>query len=347
MKPDLIYTQVDIVGVYFSKTPTLYNTIIINIKINIIGNISKKSKKIPIMIIDILNPIFLSIDSTKTFLLDNAIITNTILCSKDGCNGNARLYVVKSNGTEILQYRCARRGCQRRKAICSSKLTLNKLLHCIYLLLNDTPYQQMNVYHGVSSSTISSIKKKLIEIYKVILNNNVSRLGGNNITIEIDETVLSRRGIIKNPTTLDDETRDTVWIVGGVEKQNTKNFFLCRVENRKINTLSECLKNYIFPNSILFTDGHPSYPAVSNNLMCQHYVVNHNHGFVADDGTHTNSIEGFWSHVKSSMRKEHGVKRSNIDNWIIQYTFKRRCIIGCTREQISEIFVKILKHWFS
>jgi len=36
--------------------------------------------------------------------------------------------------------------------------------------------------------------------------------------------------------------------------------------------------------------------------------------------TQTNYIEGFWSHLKSTMRKENGVQRNFIDNWIAQYT---------------------------
>jgi hypothetical protein len=34
--------------------------------------------------------------------------------------------------------------------------------------------------------------------------------------VEVDETVHSRKGIIKKPTTLDETRRDTVWIIGGI-----------------------------------------------------------------------------------------------------------------------------------
>ena len=31
-------------------------------------------------------------------------------------------------------------------------------------------------------------------------------------------------------------------------------------------------------------------------------------------------IYGFWSHLKTSMRKENVIKRSNIDSWLREYT---------------------------
>jgi len=44
-------------------------------------------------------------------------------------------------------------------------------------------------------------------------------------------------------------------------------------------------------DSVLYTDGHPSYLAVSINLNLRHNIVNYSVGFGAIDGTHTNNIE--------------------------------------------------------
>jgi hypothetical protein len=57
---------------------------------------------------------------------------------------------------------------------------------------------------------------------------------------------------------------------------------------------------------------------------------------VSEEGTHTNNIEGFWSHLKLTMRKENVFKKANIDDWIIQYTFKRRYIMNSSREEFAE-----------
>jgi len=80
------------------------------------------------------------------------------------------------------------------------------------------------------------------------------------------------------------------------------------------------MSRLILPASIVNTDSHQSYPAATRNLGLDHNVVNHAEKFCASDGTHTNNIERFWVHMKSSMRKEYGVKHSSINEWLIQYT---------------------------
>lgn len=48
-------------------------------------------------------------------------------------------------------------------------------------------------------------------------------IGGLGIILEVDETVLSRRGVIDNPTCYTDELADIIWILGAIDQN--KNFF--------------------------------------------------------------------------------------------------------------------------
>ncbi|KKO73935.1 hypothetical protein AAJ76_1680001746 [Vairimorpha ceranae] len=50
--------------------------------------------------------------------------------------------------------------------------------------------------------------------------------------------------------------------------------------------------------------------------------------------------------MKSPMRKENGVRRDHIDNWLIQYTFKRRYVINKPSEEFYRVFVLFLKIFF-
>ncbi|KAG0422569.1 hypothetical protein DMUE_6200, partial [Dictyocoela muelleri] len=108
-------------------------------------------------------------------------------------------------------------------------------------------------------------------------------------------------------------------------------------------TITPALEDVIRVGSVLYSDGHPSYPAVASNLGLEHKVVNHSEGFVNDEGNHTNDIEAFWSHLKASMRKENGVKRENVDNWLAEYEFKRRYLVNSTCEEFEAYFIEILK----
>ncbi|KAG0438492.1 hypothetical protein DMUE_3055 [Dictyocoela muelleri] len=118
-------------------------------------------------------------------------------------------------------------------------------------------------------------------------------LGGLDKVVEAHETVICRRRVKRYPTSAYDETRDTVWIFLALDLSEKSQFLLCSVKNRQIDTLTVVLEGKIGVSSIFHTDGHSSYPGVSENLCLNHKVVNHSRGFISLDGTHTNNIEGF------------------------------------------------------
>ncbi|KAG0438212.1 hypothetical protein DMUE_3230 [Dictyocoela muelleri] len=61
------------------------------------------------------------------------------------------------------------------------------------------------------------------------------RTTGLGYSVEVDETVLSRRGIIRNPTIQSDEVRDTVWRLGAIENTPEKIYHLKCIEQRNRN----------------------------------------------------------------------------------------------------------------
>lgn len=286
--------------------------------------------------------IFINIEDTYNFLCQNNIIIQTISCSK--CvNSNMVLKIYKHLQRKTIIYRCLNKLCQRRTSIFNTKIEINKYFQLVYLIMTEANYKQLFFWLGYSDATIAAVKNKHIECYKIYLTQRPILLGGNSVIIECDETVISRRGVIRNPSALDDSVQDTVWIFGAIDSTNNKNFLLKRIENRTISALTNALAGNVQPGSILHTDGYASYPRVAANLNLAHRIVNHNAGFVTIDGIHTNNIEGFWAHLKSSMRKENGVKRVNIDNWLVSYTFKRRYILNATRIELKVLYIEILR----
>ncbi|KAG0423447.1 hypothetical protein DMUE_6144, partial [Dictyocoela muelleri] len=117
---------------------------------------------------------------------------------------------------------------------------------------------------------------------------------------------------------------DTVWIFGIIDNTPEKNILVRRVENGKAPTLKAVIENKINVFSLFCTDGYPSYPSVANSLDLKHKIVNHSEGIKAPDGTHTNNIESLWAVLKSEMRKQHGVKIIEIDEWLEEFTFRQR-----------------------
>lgn len=270
------------------------------------------------------------------------LIEKDILKENKNCPSCSRAMKLEIRNRTI-NYRCVSKSCRKRFSIVSTNLGICSYINIIYLIITECSYKQLKRYHNLTNKTIFKIKKKLKEVFKIFMERHPIFLGGPGKIVEIDETVLSRRQIIKCPTSIEDDFKDTIWILGAIDNTPQKNFYIKQVENRQINTLSRELEGKIKIGTIVCTDGYSSYPQTCNNLALEHRIVNHSEGFVAEDGTHTNNIEGFWSHLKSQMRKENGVKRENLNSWLIEYEFKRRYLMNADNEEIIEIFLKILK----
>ncbi|KAG0434099.1 hypothetical protein DMUE_5301, partial [Dictyocoela muelleri] len=151
---------------------------------------------------------------------------------------------------KTLVYRCINSTCRKRKALINTKLNFPTLVHIIYLLLARTSYKQLFWDHGISEATIRQIKKRLIHCYYKYSSERPVYLGEPSEIVEIDETVLCRRGIIRYPTTADDELKDTIWILGAIEAKNKKNY---NKESRKspgidIDPGTRRKNTYILPN---------------------------------------------------------------------------------------------------
>lgn len=68
-------------------------------------------------------------------------------------------------------------------------------------------------------------KKHFQPVKQKILTKRSILLGGLNSKVEVDATVLSRRGVIKEQTTTDVNLPTTVWFLGAINRSNKDNFF--------------------------------------------------------------------------------------------------------------------------
>jgi hypothetical protein len=98
--------------------------------------------------------------------------------------------------------------------------------------------------------------------------------------------------------------------------------------------------------SILVTDGYPSYPQAAASLGMTHIIVNHSVGFTTESGDNTNSIENIWSHLKSELRMRHGVLRSEMENFVKEFCFRKYFLVENKVENINVVFMDLLKFIF-
>ena len=200
-------------------------------------------------------------------------------------------------------------------------------MHLIYLLILDASHCQVNHFLFLSDSTIARYKALLLDAYRVYIQQRPVLLDGLGIIVEVYECVLSRRGVVRCPEAADDAILDTVWIFGGIYKKPAKTS-LVEIETRTVDDPTADMGGVVVNRNVLYTDVHSLYPFTAFALGVEQPWLNSSVGFRGDNGTHTNTIEGFWVHMKGSMRKEHGTNHNHIDDWPIQNTFKRRYVIN-------------------
>jgi hypothetical protein len=89
-------------------------------------------------------------------------------------------------------------------------------------------------------------------------------------------------------------------------------------------------------NAILFTDEYKGYLGIKT--LMSHQTVNHRAWYVADDGTHTNSIESFWALLKRGIVGQyHKVSVDHLPKYIdvFSYCFNHRKTPDVTDQTIA------------
>jgi transposase-like protein len=87
-------------------------------------------------------------------------------------------------------------------------------------------------------------------------------------------------------------------------------------------TLHGIAKEYILPDSIVYTDHYPAYMGLDKINGYQHCRINHTAGVYVVGDTHTQTIEGFWSLVKRGIGGVyHSVSKKYLQTYLDEYSF--------------------------
>jgi transposase-like protein len=82
-------------------------------------------------------------------------------------------------------------------------------------------------------------------------------------------------------------------------------------------------KEYILPDSIVYTDEWRGYNGLEKINGYEHRRINHSAGVYVIGTTHTNTIEGFWSLVKRGIGGVyHSVSKKYLQTYLDEYSFR-------------------------
>jgi transposase len=133
--------------------------------------------------------------------------------------------------------------------------------------------------------------------------------------IEIDET-----GIGGTSKRLGREPKPKKTVFGMVERQGRVKAVVAK--DRKRDTLFPIIKQYVMPESVIFSDDYPSYDGLGARVQ-EHKRINHSAGVYVMGDVHTNTIEGFWSLIKRGIGGVyHNVSEKYLQSYLDEYSFR-------------------------
>jgi transposase len=156
--------------------------------------------------------------------------------------------------------------------------------------------------------------------------------------VEMDETYMGgrRKGYRGRPGRGDKKMTPVV----GIAERTTGNRRVIAKATADVsaNTLTGMVKEYVLPESTVFTDDFSGYDRLKGHGFT-HHRINHSAKVWVMGDIHTNTIEGFWSLVKRGIGGVyHQVSQKYLQSYLDEYTFRYN-----RRDQGNLIFTSILK----
>lgn len=238
------------------------------------------------------------------------------------------------------KWTCHKRSCRTKKGLCvdtwfeNARLPLNKAVLLIYCWSQEyTSTKFCTKELNISTNTITDWKNMLREICANSLLKTPAVIGGENLTVEINESCFSRRKANVG------RIYPKQWVFGGICRE-TRECFIYFVPDRTSATLLECIRCCIRPGTTIISDCWASYQGLEEKLpelRYRHLTVNHSENFVdPNTGAYTQTIESLWARAKSRNRKECGTRRTLIDSYLCEFLWRQR-------NKDKDFFEQILK----
>jgi transposase-like protein len=168
---------------------------------------------------------------------------------------------------------------------------------------------------GVTYKTAWRMFKQI----RTLMSDDVSLEGE---AVEMDETYVGPkriRGSKRGRPAAHDGKKTCV--VGAVERGGRVIAIASTDASKK--TLHGIAKEYILPDSIVYTDEWRGYNGLDKINGYEHRRINHSAGVYVVGTTHTNTIEGFWSLVKRGIGGVyHSVSKKYLQTYLDEYSFR-------------------------
>ena len=244
--------------------------------------------------------------------LENARWNGEPVCPHCGCFGAYKF----SDGKRLKCKACRKQFTVRVGTIFEdSHLPLKKWFLAIYLLTSlkkGLSSIQLSKYLGITQKSAWFVLHRI----RYAVNTDAFKAPLKNI-VEGDETYYGGKGK-HNKRGRGAENKTPIF--GLVERQGK---VICRaVENVKTKTVMPLIHKYVEAGSSMMTDEYGIYNTLEKNGY-KHETVNHGHKEYVRGDAHTNTIEGYWSHLKKGLDAIYiHVSKKHVQKYCDEYAYR-------------------------
>ena len=175
-----------------------------------------------------------------------------------------------------------------------------------------TPIKQIKKEYGVRLRLILTVidcfKRKFKDLKNI-------EIGGPGTTVEIDETVLSKRKYNTG------RHFEQIWCIGGICEE-TKEVFYKLSTRRTAAVLHAVINNRVRPSTRIITDEWRGYRNLDQNKYT-HKTICHKNNFVSPDdpSIHTQNIEVYWRYLKKYLKSGSPNNKKRLEKMVSGYIF--------------------------
>jgi hypothetical protein len=202
----------------------------------------------------------------------------------------------------------------------NTKSSIDQLLLALFCFSRDFSYEESELETSLDRKTLEKIfsQLRLVIHYLDIESTSNHLIGGPNMSVQIDETYISKRKYNVGRLCC------SYWVVGGICEE-TKEIFLMFTTKRTQKVLQEFITSNVYPGTHIKTDSWKGYnfldrPPVGKNFT--HSKVNHKIQFVSSDGTHTQEIERLWGEFKQMKKRRRGFKIERMEIYLSEFKWR-------------------------
>ena len=240
------------------------------------------------------------------------------------------------------RWRCSVRGCRREVGLRkdtwlqNSNLPYRTVVLFMYawskeLTSMDYCKHELDIGH----TSVVDWSNFLREVCAADLLANPVVIGGPGTTVEVDESLFSRR---KNHQ---GRVLPQKCVFGRICRE-TRESFMYAVPDRSARTLLPIIQASIAPGTTIMSDMWAAYGGIAA-MGFAHLQVNHTYHFVdPNTGEHTQNVENSWKNAKKRNKRQHGTHRAMLESYLCEWMWHQR---NKNNDLFDQIITDIVTHF--